>query len=149
MQPVEEPVQPRSVVLFRAAEFADGLADHRAVVVVVQVRPCGGDDAAVARHLPGEVAAKQARQNLAPGQIAGAAKDHEVEGIDRNDAGCHDFSVRLPTDRPLIALLPVRTALRRHDPQSPAGTGRLIRWAAPRYDTAIVLRQKDSYQPCS
>ena len=43
-------------------------------------------------HLAGAIAAEQPGQDLAPRQIAGAAKDHQVERIDGYDARNHGLS---------------------------------------------------------
>ena len=44
------------------------------------------DDLGIARHLPGAEPTVQRRQDLAFGQIASPAKNHQVEGIDRYHA---------------------------------------------------------------
>jgi hypothetical protein len=47
------------------------------------------DDPRLGRHLPVAETPEQRRQDLAPRQIARAAEDHEVEGIDRYDTRNH------------------------------------------------------------
>ena len=77
------------VVRLGAREFADGLGRLGAEGVVVLVGARGTDDLAGGRELSRLEAAVETGQDLAMGQIARGAKDHEVEVIDRNDTRDH------------------------------------------------------------
>ena len=77
------------VVRLGAREFADGLGGLGAESVVVLVGARGADDLAGGRELSRLEAPVETGQDLAMGQIARGAKDHEVEIIDRNDTRDH------------------------------------------------------------
>ena len=70
-------------------EFRDGLGDEGPEPGIVQFCPRGPDDAGPFGDLPRDITAIKPRQDLAPGKIARAAKDDEVECLDRDDAGNH------------------------------------------------------------
>ena len=75
------------------AEFGDRLGDERPEAGIIQLAPRRADDPRGLGHLPAEEPTEQARQDLAPGKIAGAAENYEVEIIDRDDTRNH-FSLR-------------------------------------------------------
>ena len=87
--PIQKRRHLRLVLPRRGHEFGNRLTDHPAEVALAQLGARGANDPALYRHLPGQKPQIQPRQNLAPGQIACAAKDHQIEGIDRNDARNH------------------------------------------------------------
>ena len=70
-------------------KFQQRGADHLSELIARILSPCGTDDAAVGIHLPRQIAAIQARKYLTAGQIARAAKDHQIECIHRDDTGNH------------------------------------------------------------
>ena len=67
----------------------DGLGGKVAELVVGHGFARGADDAGTIRQLALLVAVEQGGQQLALGQVAGGAENHEIEVIDGNDAGCH------------------------------------------------------------
>ena len=72
-----------------APEFINSGRDQRPVSIGVHIRPCGTNNLAVCRHLPGTKAAKQPWQNLAPGQISCTAKNDKIEWFNRDDTRDH------------------------------------------------------------
>ena len=77
---------------FLAAEFGDRGTRHGAIAVAVHIAARGPDQAHIAFDLTGDKAPEEGRQNLAPRQIAGAAKYHQIEGIDRDHPRGHGLS---------------------------------------------------------
>ena len=77
------------LVFVRADEFVDRRAHLGAEGLVVLLGARRADDPRRRGHLPRHEAPIQARHDLAPGKIAGRAKDHQIEVFDRNDARNH------------------------------------------------------------
>jgi hypothetical protein len=90
---VIEPLEELRHMLRRAQlggnEFLQRRADPVGPVLRRLLRARRADDPRLARHLPVAEPPEQRRQDLAPRQIARAAENHEVEGIDRYDTRNH------------------------------------------------------------
>ena len=80
-QPCQEPVDGVGVEQVGGDESAQFSADFVAVAGVVEIGPGHGDDSGVGGQLAVPVAQVQRRQQLAQGEVAGAAEDHEVAGV--------------------------------------------------------------------
>jgi hypothetical protein len=91
---VVEPLQERRdicrIALRFGDEFLQRLPDPGCPVLCRLLRARRPDDPRLGRHLAVAKAPEQRRQDLPPGQIARAAEDNEVEGIDRYDTRNHD-----------------------------------------------------------
>ena len=81
-QAVDEPVEDRRVELLGADEAGQVASDLVAVAGLVEPGSRGGDDAGGGGQLPVAVAEVEGRQQLADGEVAGAAEDHDVGGRD-------------------------------------------------------------------
>ena len=92
VQPLQEGVDHGRVVLRLGNEFQNRAAREVPPSGTVLLRTGCADDAGAFGHLPGPEASIQPGQDLPPGQIPGAAKDHQIEGIHRNNARNHVFS---------------------------------------------------------
>jgi hypothetical protein len=70
-------------------ELGHRLAGEGAIARRVELGARRADDPRFRAHLPRTEPPEQAGQDLAPGQIARAPEDHEVECLYRNDARNH------------------------------------------------------------
>ena len=73
-------------------ELVEGFAHPRHEGIAVQRAAGGADDAALGRQLPVAMAVIEAWQDLAHGEIAGAAEHDEIEGRDGNELCAHGLS---------------------------------------------------------
>ena len=80
VQAAEHPVERRLVELVGGDVRRQGVADLGAVAVVVEAGAGHRDDPGVVGQLALAVAEVEGRQQLAEGQVAGAAEDDEVGG---------------------------------------------------------------------
>ncbi len=94
-QALQKRVELLGALRIGSAEFDDRLADHVAKAVIVHFRAGRADDLRAARHLPGQEPPEQPRQDLAAGQIAGAAENDQIERVYRNDARYHGLLLHL------------------------------------------------------
>ena len=72
--------RPGVVVDVRVVDLREALAQPLAVAVVAQLVARHGEDATVGREPPVAEGAQERGHQLAPGEIAGAAEEDEVEG---------------------------------------------------------------------
>jgi len=70
--------------------LAQRVAHHAPVAVVVQRLARDADDPAGGPDLAGHETMEQGRQQLAYGQVASTAKDHQVERIERQGGWSHN-----------------------------------------------------------
>jgi hypothetical protein len=80
---VDEPGEARELVVGRALfvdEVLEALAQPGAVTVVAQVAAADREDAPPRRKRAVAMRLEQRRHELAPGEVAGAAEEDEVEG---------------------------------------------------------------------
>ena len=84
VQPGEEAVDDRGVEVVAGDVVAQGLGP-RAVAVVVDLGARDADDPEVVGELAVTVAQVERREQLAQGEVAGAAEDGEVAGVDGGD----------------------------------------------------------------
>jgi len=89
-------------------EFANRIRHQRAERFVGQISPRRADDAAVFGHLPRQKAPIKAGKNLSLGQIAGAAKDHQIKGINRNNTRNHGLPRSLSRNSEALLALTMR-----------------------------------------
>ena len=82
-QPRQEAVDGGGVEQLGGDESAQFSVDLVAVAGLVEAGPGDGDDPGVGGELAVPVAQVQRRQQLANGQVARAAEDHEVAGVNR------------------------------------------------------------------
>ena len=98
-QPAEEPRDTGFVEILRGYVLAQRGFGLRCVGGELQLPAGHPDDQAVRRQLTVEVPVVQRWQQLAPGQVAGAAEHHEIERGDRDDLCRHDTLLTVPTGR--------------------------------------------------
>ena len=89
VQTFHETGQPGGIFRLGPAELGNRAGNHRPVSGVIQIGTGRANHPRPGRHLPRQKPAEQAGQDFTPGQIAGAAKDHQIKGFDRNDAADH------------------------------------------------------------
>src|SRR3546814_10058804 len=86
---LEEAVDARGIALARSDMTLDRLARRLPVFRIRHLPPRHRDDAAGTDDLTGTVAQEQGRQQLAVGEVAGAADDDQLERIDGNSLRGH------------------------------------------------------------
>ncbi len=89
MQPLEEAAEADLVQIGLGHVLAQRRVDLPHIVVALEIAAGAADDPALGQQLAVEIAVVEAGQQLAAREIAGAAEDHEVEGLDGNDLGGH------------------------------------------------------------
>ena len=92
MQTPEEAVDGARGEIVGAHEAVQLVLDRGAEGGVVQILARQADDAGRVGDLPVEVAHEQRGEQLSVGEIAGAAEDDEIEGIDGDDPARHEIT---------------------------------------------------------
>jgi len=80
MQRLREGRELRVARLLGGLDVDELLSDEGPVLVVAALVPCDREDAAVGWQGAVAVGLEQRGHQLAPGQIAGTAEEHEIEG---------------------------------------------------------------------
>src|SRR5690606_16740510 len=88
-EPLQEPVQLRSVDFRRGHVFDDGLLRQLPELVVIHLRARRANDAGRLAELTCALALVERRQQLALGKVSGRSEDNKIKGFNRNYLARH------------------------------------------------------------